>query len=97
VRKEIERRELLSGVEDVSPASTDEQLREQIHTAKQLGCDSIEATLAICKRFCRDPLLEQVGYFMHHDIKVYIAGGVDAVKARDHVSVQERVFGKNIA
>lgn len=94
VTREIVKLELLSDAIDVAPAASDEDLRVQIHQAKMHGCDSIEATLGLCKRYCQDPTLEQVGYFIYHDIKVYITGQVEKVKARDGVSIQERVFGK---
>ncbi|MES1988828.1 MAG: hypothetical protein V4440_12530 [Pseudomonadota bacterium] len=96
VAKPKEVRELLGDVvEDYEPASTDQDLREQVYQAKLEGCDSIEATLAIAKRFCRDPLLEKVGYFVFHDIKVYIVGGHEEIKKRDSISIEQKTFGIN--
>ena len=97
VSKPKEVREMLSSVfTDLQPAQTDQDLRDQVYQAKLEGCDSIEATLAIAKRFCRDPLLEKVGYFIYHDIKVYIVGKHADVKKRDSISTEEKLFGVGI-
>lgn len=89
-----EPRELLSKVlTDTLPAGSDQELRDQVHLAKQHGCDSIEAESKVCERFCRDPLLKSVGYFVFQDIKVFIAGEVDRVSKRDNISIQHKVFG----
>lgn len=93
-RKEIERREMLGDVVDgYRPASTDEDLRTQVHLAKQEGCDSIEATVPLAKRFCRDPQLEKVGYFIYHNIKVYLEGHFEQTKSRDSQTIEQRLFG----
>lgn len=78
---------------DTLPASNDQELRDQVHLAKQHGCDAIEAELKVCERFCRDPLLKSVGYFMFQDIKVFITGEVERVNKRDNISIQHKVFG----
>jgi hypothetical protein len=91
--KEVERKELLSSVLSVMPANTDLELREQVHQAKQHGCDSVEATVELCERFCRDPQLRHVGYFLFQDIKVYIAGEHQRATARDKQTVEQRMFG----
>ncbi len=94
VRKEADRREMLGdAVIDYTPASTKTELDEQIHLAKCEGCDSIEATLVLAKQICRDKLLEQVGYFLYHDIKVYIAGSFAQAKKRDNTSIEHKLFG----
>lgn len=94
VKHEPDRPELLRfAVEDYKPAATDLDLREQIHTAKMNDCDSIEATLPLAKRFCKDPSLETVGYFVMHDIKVYVEGAYEKAKARDQQTVEQRNFG----
>ena len=86
------RGEMLSDVIlDYKPASTDEELRTQIHLAKVEGCDSIEATLAMAKRYCKDPKLESVGYFIYYNIKVYIAGSFKQVKKRDSLTIDQKV------
>ena len=86
------RGEMLSDVlEDYNPANTDEELRTQVELAKVEGCDSIEATLAICKRYCKDPKLEAVGYFIYYNVKVYIAGQFESVKRRDGMTIEQKV------
>jgi hypothetical protein len=91
------RGEMLSDVIlDYKPASTDEELRTQIHLAKVEGCDSIEATLAMAKRYCKDPKLESVGYFIYYNIKVYIAGSFKQVKKRDSLTIDQKVHGMGV-
>lgn len=94
VKKENEKREMLGDVvEGYMPAINEEQLRTQVHLAKQEGCDSIEVTGPLAKRFCRDPNLEKVGYFMYHDIKVYIEGFYEQASKRDKQTIEQRLFG----
>ncbi len=94
VRKETIAREMLGdAVIDYTPASTKAELDEQVHLAKCEGCDSIEATKTLAKQICRDKLLEQVGYFMYHDIKVYIEGAFEQAKKRDNQTIENRLFG----
>lgn len=94
VKREIERREMLGdSVSDYKPAATFEELRNQVHFAKSEGCDSIEATRALAKQVCRDKLLEQVGYFMYHDIKVYLEGAFEQAKKRDNQTIEHKLFG----
>ena len=91
------RGEMLSDViEDYHPATTDEELRTQVELAKVEGCDSIEATLAICKRYCKDPKLEAVGYFSYYNVKVYIAGKFQDVKKRDGMTIEQKVHRAGI-
>jgi hypothetical protein len=91
------RGEMLSDViHDYKPASSDEELRTQIHLAKVEGCDSIEATLAMAKRYCKDPKLEAVGYFIYYNIKVYIAGAFKQVKKRDSLTIDQKVHGVGV-
>lgn len=94
VKKEVERHELLSTVvDDYTPASNLEQLREQAFLAKTEGCDAIEIDPVFAKKVCRDPKLEEVGYFMYHDIKVYLVGALEKAKKRDAQSIEQRLFG----
>lgn len=97
IKEREQRGEMLSDViEDYKPATTDEELRIQVELAKVEGCDSIEATLAICKRYCKDPKLEAVGYFSYYNVKVYIAGKFQDVKKRDQVTIEQRVHRAGI-
>lgn len=94
VKKIADNPNMLSEVmEDYRPASTEDELRNQVHMAKQEGCDSIEATVPLAKRFCRDPQLEKVGYFIYHNIKVYLEGFTSQSIARDNQTIEQRLFG----
>lgn len=94
VKRTIEVREMLGDVvTDYKPAATDEELKTQVYLAQVEGCDSIEATVPLAKRFCRDPQLEKVGYFIYHNIKVYLAGHFEQTKARDSQTIEQRLFG----
>ncbi len=94
VKRQVEQREMLGDVvTDYKPASTFEELRNQVHFAKSEGCDSIEATKTLAKQVCRDKLLEQVGYFMYHDIKVYLEGAFEQASKRDNQTIENRLFG----
>ncbi len=74
VVKDKDRAELLSDVIDVGPASTVNEMMDQVHQAKAHGCDSIYATDAMIRHYLRSSVPTEVGYFMFHNIKVYIAG-----------------------
>ncbi len=76
-------RELLSAHEDVSPAATVNELLDQVHRAKEAGCDSVEATPALVRHYCRKVYPSDVGYFVFHDIKVYIEGFFAEASKRD--------------
>jgi len=94
VVKERPKREMLGEVvEGYKPATTFDEMREQIHMAKQEGCDSIEATKTLAVKVCRDPLMPKVGYFWYHDIKVYIEGSFAEAKKRDSQTIEQRTFG----
>jgi hypothetical protein len=64
---------------DYKPASTINDLEGQVHQAKSMRVDSIEASDAIIKYFCRDAFPEKQGFFIYKDIKVFITG-----RAKDH-------------
>ncbi len=96
VKKTVEKREMLGDVvENYRPASTHAELQEQTALAVAEGCDSIELTVELAKRVCRDPQLENVGYFMYHGIKAYLVGAFERVVARDRISIEQRTFGKS--
>lgn len=93
VKKEPDRRELLSDVMDVQPASTVNELMDQVHLAKEMGCDSVEATPAMVRHYCRRQYPDKVGFFMFHDIKVYIAGFFEEAKKRSELTIEDINFG----
>lgn len=86
-------RELLSDVlTDTEPAATITELNNQVHLAKEMDCDSIEATPALVRSFNRKHYPDDVGYFIYHDIKVYIAGFHAVASKRDKETVESRLF-----
>lgn len=96
--KEKESREMLAEfVEDYHPAATINELMDQVHVAKEVGANCIEATPAIVRHYCRKHFPEDVGYFMFHDIKVFIAGFWQTHKDNDKMSIDEKLFGKSKA
>lgn len=93
--KEKESREMLGEfVEDYHPAATVNELMDQVHVAKEVGANCIEATPAIVRHYCRKHFPDDVGYFMFHDIKVFIAGFWETHKDNDKISIDEKLFGK---
>ncbi len=82
-------------VDDYKPAASYVELQEQAALAKANGCDSIEATLEACRKVCRDPQLESVGYFTYHGINVYLVGAFEKAKLRDRLSIEQRTFGRS--
>ncbi len=71
---------------DVKPASTINELMDQCHQAKAYGCDSIYGTEAIIKHYCRNHYPTDVGYFIFHNIKVYIPGFFEQAVKRDNLT-----------
>lgn len=91
------RHELLSDQMEVAPATTIRELDDQVHFAKELSCDSIEATSALVKSFCRKDFaaVEKIGFFLYHDIKVFIEGmHAEASKAQKQ-TIEQRMFGNS--
>lgn len=95
VKKTKESYALLSDVVEVKPASTVNELMDQVYRAKEHECDSIYATESMIKHYNRRGLPTEVGYFMFHDIKVYMEGHFEQSSMRDKQTIQEKVFGKN--
>jgi hypothetical protein len=86
VKREITHDELLSEhVENYKPASTINEIMDQVHQAKLFDCDSIYATPEIVKYYTRKDYDHTVkaGYFMFHDIKVYLEGHFERARTRD--------------
>lgn len=93
-----EHSELLSDhMEGLRPASTVAELMDQVHLAKQAECDSIEATPAVIKYYCRKDFdaVAKVGYFMFHDIKVHMVGEFERASMADKQTVQQKMFGNS--
>jgi hypothetical protein len=93
-KKEADKRELLSEhVEGIEPAKSVNELLSQVHTAKEAGCDSIEATPEVVRYYCRKHYPDDVGYFIFQDVKVYIAGLHKTKSAQDKLTVEQKLFG----
>ncbi len=91
-----EHSELLSDhMEGLRPASTVAELMDQVHLAKQADCDSVEATPAVIRYYCRKDFdaVAKVGYFMFHDIKVHLAGEFARASTDDKQTIQQKLFG----
>lgn len=81
--------------EEYRPASTINELEDQCFQAKQLDCDSIEATEKLIRYWCKGVMYpERTGYFIYKDIKVYIEGWAEESKKRDKMEMEEKLFGK---
>lgn len=94
MRKLKENYELLRDhVEDYKPASTVNELEDQVHLAKEYGCDSIEATPKLVRHYNRKDYPEKVGYFIFRNIKVYIDGHFAEAMKRDKITMEEKLFG----
>lgn len=94
VRKSIEPYTMLSEyLEGCKPAATPNELDKQIFQAKKLDCDSVECTSDLFKYYNRSGDIKGVGYFLYHNIKVYIAGFFEQSKKKDLESTEFRNFG----
>ncbi len=80
-------------ITNYKPAKTINELDDQVFKAKHFECDSIEATPEIVKYFCKKDYPDKVGYFVYHDIKVYIAGFFEESIKRDRQTIEQRNFG----
>lgn len=83
-------------VESYTPAITHTDLLEQVHLAKEMGADSIEADPKIVRQLTlKSGYPTDVGYLWYHDVRVWIAGYFDTHKERDTQTIEQKVFGKS--
>lgn len=95
VKKTIDPYTMLSDFEDdYKPAETIQELDDQVFRAKHYEADSIEASSKLIKYFCKKDYPDKVGYFVYHDIKVYIAGFFEQSKVRDQQTIEQKIFGE---
>lgn len=92
-REKIQGELLSEVVPDIHPASTVNELMEQVHLAKEMEVDSVEATPALVRHYCRKHYPEDAGFFMFHDIKVYIAGCFDKSSKHGKLTIEQKLFG----
>jgi hypothetical protein len=87
---------LADHIEDYAPAKTHTDLLEQVHMAKQVGADSIEADPKIIRQLTlKSGYPDDVGYFWFHDVKVWIPGFYETHSEKDKESIETRLFGKS--
>lgn len=83
-------------VEDYKPASTHNEMLEQIHLAKSNDCDSIDATATLVRQTFRkdfDHIEKKVGYGIYADIRIYIDGHFEKTKGQDKLSIDQKLHG----
>lgn len=98
LKKEKSSPEMLSEVvDDYKPAKSLHELRDQVFYAKQMGCDSIEASPEIIKYFTKPHFPDDVGYFLYDSIKVWIPGFFQTHQHNDSASIESKLFGKREA
>lgn len=78
-------------VDNYKPASTINELEEQIHIAKSVGCNSIDADKNLIWRFSRG---KDNGMFINvKDIRVNYPGKYADSKSSDRLTIEQRVHG----
>lgn len=96
VKKTVEPYTLLSEfVDNYKPAKTIHELDDQVFRAKHYEADSIEATPELVRYFTKKDYPDKVGYFVYHDIKVYIAGFFEQSVKRERVTIEQKTFGNS--
>lgn len=95
IKKEKTSNEMLAEhVENYHPAQTVNELMEQVHLAKQVGADSIEASPEIIRSYTRKSgYPDDVGFFFFQDIKVWIPGFFDTHSRKERETMEQRLFG----
>ncbi len=95
-KKTIDPYTLLSDfVDDYKPAKTIHELDDQVFKAKHYEADSIEATPELIRYFTKKDYPDKIGYFIYHDIKVYIAGFFEQSVKRERVTIEQKIFGES--
>ena len=83
-------------VEDYEPAKTHAELIEQVHLAKQYGCDSIEADPKIIRQLTlKSGYPDDVGFFFFQDVRVWIPGFYETHAGNDKLTFEQKIFGKS--
>lgn len=98
LKPEIKKRDVLRNhVEEYKPASSLIELQEQVHHAKSLEIDSIEATPQLLKHIFKrdfDHIRDVTGYAIYHDIRVYIDGFFEKNKDADSLTMEQKLHPK---
>lgn len=90
-KEKISQDHLREHVDNYKAASNINELEEQIHVAKSLGCDSIDADKNLIHRFSRGK--DNGMFIMVKDIRVNYPGQYASGKAQDKVTIEGRLFG----
>lgn len=96
VREPTKRDILRNYVKDYKPASSISELDDQVFQASNNDIDSIEATPALVRYFCKrefDYIKDNVGYFIYHNIRVYIDGFFEKNKDADRLTIEQKMHG----
>lgn len=96
VREPVKRDILRNYVKDYKPASSISELDDQVFQASGNDIDSIEATPALVRYFCKreyDYIVNKVGYFIYHNIRVYIDGFFEKNKDADKLTIEQKMHG----
>lgn len=92
----VKRDILRNHVENYKPASSIAELEDQVFQAKNNDIDSVEGTPALVRYFCKreyDYVANKVGYFIYHDIRVYIDGFFEKNKDADKLTIEAKMHG----
>jgi len=85
---------LAEHVDDYVPAQTHTDLLEQVHMAKQLGCDSVEADPRIIRQLTlKSGYPDDVGFLWFQDVMVWIPGFYEP--DGDKMSVDAKIFANS--
>lgn len=80
---------------DYRPASTMADLTEQVHVAKSVGADAIDATEGLFKQIFRhdfEKIKEIPGFGIYHDVRVYMIGCFEKNKHLEKQTMEQKLF-----
>lgn len=80
-------------VENYKPASTPQELDDQVFQAGQHEIDSVEATEKLVTHFCRSSIadVKKAGYFIFKNVRVYIDGFFEQNKNADSLTMEQKL------
>lgn len=80
-------------VDDYMPASSLNELEQQVWAAQKIGADSIEATEDVIKYYNRTKYPSDVGYFIYKNIRVFIPGRIEGHVETDKQNIGAKLRG----
>lgn len=78
---------------EYAPAKTLNELEQQVALAKRLGCTSIDAAPEVIRYYAGASYSEDFGFFMYKDIRVCFPKAYEGVRARQNMTVEQKLFG----